>query len=404
MGPYTFTLATSPGSVYRVLAENRANYQRGVLYKQFELVMGRGLLTLDDADWKPHRRAMQPAFTTAAVTSYYPHIERQATLLLDRLRRAAEAGEPVELVSECLRVASAVILEAALDTRSSLADADIRRIVDDSIDVMFPHGSVAEQLPSWLPTLRNRRVRRNRQALLRFAQEIAASHREDRSVNVISSLKQSYPDMASTDVLDEILTIYLAGHETTAMGLCWSLMMLGLHPDSQARAQAEAADLLTEVPSVEDVNKLPYIEACISETLRLYPPIWVFPRDAVEDDVLSGYLVKGGTNVLLSPLVTHRDPEVWTTPTAFVPDRFLSSERRPRGAYFPFGLGARQCIGNVMALLETKALVATVMKHFRIEILSSGISSYGDSLVSLRPLGEVWVRPVPLDVRQRNHV
>ncbi|MBF9337044.1 cytochrome P450 [Microbacterium lacticum] len=403
MGPYVFTLATSPASVYRVLVENRPNYERGVLYKQFELVMGRGLLTLDDEDWKPHRRAIQPAFTKAAVASYYPFIEHQAQSLVERWRQASAEGRPIELISECLRLASAVILEASLGVRASIADDALRRVVDESIDIMFPHGTLSEQLPEWLPTPRNRRVRQNRKRLLNFAQSVLDGHEADRdTIDVISSIRREHPDLSESELRDELLTIYLAGHETTAMGLCWALTMLAQQPGMHARLSEEAgATAVANVPSMAELAGFGYADAFVAETLRLFPPIWVFPRDAREDDTLSGYRVQAGTSVLLSPLVTHRDPDVWTNPSAFDPERFLGKQKHPRGAYIPFGLGARQCIGNAMALLEIKAFLATIAREFRLEVLPTSINSYGDSLVSLRPLDEVWVKVTPFDAARK---
>ncbi|PDQ34295.1 MAG: hypothetical protein B5766_11645 [Candidatus Lumbricidophila eiseniae] len=281
MGPYVFTLATSPSSVYRVLVENRANYERGVLYKQFELVMGRGLLTLDDEDWKPHRRAIQPAFTRTAVASYYPFIERQAASLVERWTRAAAEGRPVELVSECLQLASAVILEASLGVRADIAGDALRRVVDESIDIMFPHGSLSEQLPEWMPTRRNRRVRQNRRRLLTFAQFILDRHDLDSDrVDVISSIRREHPDLSDSELRDELLTIYLAGHETTAMGLCWALTMLAQHPGMHARLSDEVnAATAADVPTMEELAGFEYADAFVAETLRLFPPhLGVPPR------------------------------------------------------------------------------------------------------------------------------
>jgi cytochrome P450 len=402
MGPYTFTLATSPEAVRRVLIENPGNYTRGKLYDQFRLVMGSGLLTQEDAEWKPHRRVMQPAFLRSAMAGYFPAIAEQTAAMLARWDRAARAGEPVELVGETLRVASAIIMSAVFGYDVDGRAAEIKRVVDESIEIMFPHGSFGEMVPAWVPTARNRRVRRNKRILHGLAADVRGSRVGSGPAPLLDLIEEAAaggaPDWRPRDVRDEILTIYLAGHETTAVALCWALINVANHRPVRERLEAEVdAELAGGEVTFEALPRLTYTEAVVSETLRMYPPIWLFPRDAVADDDVDGFTVRGGTSVLLSPLITHRDPEVWTSPEAFDPERFqgTAASSRPRTAYLPFGLGGRQCIGNIMAMLELRGVLAAVTQRFRLELLPSSLLSYGDSVVSLRPMSEVWVRLTP---------
>ncbi|MGO2748912.1 MAG: cytochrome P450 [Pseudoclavibacter sp.] len=395
MGPYEFTLATSPAATQHVLVGNHRNYRRGKLYKQFEVVTGRGLLALDENDWKPHRRVMQPAFMKAAMSGYHPHVRRQTEAMLERWRESATKGEPVELVAETLRLASSIIAAALFSFDIDDHHTRLKSVVDESIDIMFPHGTVKEMLPEWLPTARNRRIRHNRRHLRGLADEVRGSttgQGEGKLLKLLEDAAARDDDPWDADeVRDEILTIYLAGHETTAVALCWSL--LSVSGTSSVREQLEAeVDPLREV-RFEDLDALTYTDAVVSEALRLYPPIWLFPRDAVDEDAVDGHRISAGSSVLLCPLITHRDPEFWESPTVFDPSRFLpGAPPRPRGAYFPFGLGARQCVGNLMAMMELKTVVASVAREFRLELLPSSLLRYGDSVISLRPMSEVWVR------------
>lgn len=400
MGPYLFTLATSPSATRRVLLENHGNYRRGKLYKQFELVMGLGLLTTDHADWRPHRRVMQPAFMRSAMEGYFPYVQEQTEAMLKRWRASAAAGEPIELVGETLRLASAVITSALFGFDIDDQAQRLKTVVDESIDIMFPHGSIGEMLPEWFPTKRNRRVARNRRILHGLAADIRESkdrRGESRLLKLLEEAATSEDDpWESDEVRDEILTIYLAGHETTAVALCWSLLSVANLPQIRERLEQEvdAVDVVT----FDRLSDLSYTEAVVSETLRLYPPIWLFPRDAIADDEIDGYFVPSDSSVLLCPLIAHRDPDVWPSPEVFDPNRFLAdAPPRPKTAYFPFGLGARQCVGNIMAMMELKAVLATVTREFQLELLPSSLLRYGDSIVSLRPISEVWVRLNPRD-------
>lgn len=398
MGPYTFTLATGPAAVQHVLIHHRENYCRGQLYKQFELVMGRGLLTMDDEQWRPHRRVMQPAFLKSALSGYFDSVQARTEQLMQRWDRHAADGTPIDLVAECLRLASAVIMDVLFSFDIDDQAERVKAVVDESIDIMFPHGTINEMLPGWLPTPRNRRVRRNRASLLELADQVIdrPSGGGERTLDALLRQAKAGGELGwSRDELrDEILTIYLAGHETTATGMAWALISAAKEPIVRERLEAEVDEVLAgRALNYPDLDSMPYAKAVIDETLRLYPPIWLFPRDAVEDDVINGYRIDGGTSVLLSPLLSHRDPEVWPDPAMFDPSRFLGRAGRPvQGSYLPFGLGARQCIGNAVALVELQAVLAMITQRYRLEILPSSMLRYGDTLISLRPMGDVLAR------------
>lgn len=396
MGPYEFTLATSPTAVQRVLFHNRHNYCRGQLYRQFELVMGRGLLTMDEEEWRPHRRVMQPAFLKTALAGYFEAVRTRTLDLIRRWDDHARMGSPVNLMEECVRLASAIIMDILFSFEIDDQAQQIKTVVDESIDIMFPHGTINEMLPSWLPTPRNRRVRRNRRALLELADQVVdqSSVRGERTLDTLLTEVQSRAETrwSRTELRDEVLTIYLAGHETTATGIAWSLLATAWDGAIRARLEAEVDSVLGGAePAYGDLEDLPYTRAVIDETLRLYPPIWLFPRDVVQEDQLDGYRVDPGTSILLSPLLSQRDPHFWPDPTTFDPTRFLERESRPvQGTYFPFGLGARQCIGNTVALMEMQTVLAMLTQRYRLDV--PDLPEHGDTLVSLRPLGSTVVR------------
>ncbi|GGQ45909.1 cytochrome P450 [Streptomyces mutabilis] len=410
LGPQEVYLVSDPEAVGRVLKDNNGNYVRGTLYEQFRIVMGDGLLTTDGDFWKAHRRAVQPVFLRKAVNAVAPYVVDATREMLDEWEERARRGEPVDLVTETLRLTLVTLSRSLFGYDVRPAVPVLKDVVDNVIEVMFKHGSVTEMLPSWVPTKRNRTIARDRRIFTRLVTEIREHHAatgEGRLMELIEAATDPVTGQRWTDdeVRDEMLTIYLAGHETTAVSLLWTLLSVANNPAVQTEMDDEIARVLGgREPGPDDVEELPYTRQVIDESLRLYPPIWVYPRDAVAADELGGYHVPAGSSVLLSPLVSHRNPRHWDNPEAFDPHRFDPErvKERPRMTYFPFGAGARMCIGNFMALLELRIAVAMISQRFRLSLLPGNFIRYGDTSVSLRPMSEVLVRLHPRDLDGRH--
>jgi cytochrome P450 len=195
--------------------------------------------------------------------------------------------------------------------------------------------------------------------------------------------------MDDRQLRDEVLTMLLAGHETTATALSWVWALLERHPEAEAKLHAELDGVLGgREPTVEDVPRLPYTRMVVEEAMRLYPPVYVLSRKVKEDDVIGGFRIPAGSAVDVSAWVTHRHPGVWERPDDFLPERFSPEQvaSRPRFAYFPFSGGPRQCIGNNFALMEAQLIVATVAQRFRLRS-APGSTLIPEPLMTLRPRG-----------------
>jgi cytochrome P450 len=196
--------------------------------------------------------------------------------------------------------------------------------------------------------------------------------------------------MADREIRDQVMTFMLAGHETTARALTWALCLLSAHADIAERLRAEVHGVLGgHTPAVDELARLPYARMVMDETLRLYPPVWAFAREAVGDDEIDGYRIRAGSTVAVNTYVTHRLPDVWSDPDRFVPERFVPSvaAARPRYAYLPFGGGPRQCIGSEFALMEAQLALAMIMQRHRVVVVSPVEPEIS---VTLRPRGAVW--------------
>ncbi|GAA1959611.1 cytochrome P450 [Kitasatospora viridis] len=401
LGPVTVHLVTEPDAVGRVLKDNSSNYVRGTLYEQFRTVMGDGLLTTDGELWRSHRRTMQPVFLRGAVAAIGPNVVQATQEMLDGWEEKARLGQPVDLVTETLRLTLVTLSRSLFGYDIRPQSRVLKEVVDNVIEVMFKHGTVSEMLPEWMPTKRNRLIKRDRQIFTRLVEEIRRQHAdtgEGALMALIEAAKDPVTGRGWTDeqVRDEMLTLYLAGHETTAVALCWTLVSILLNPSVQEELDAELEQVLGgRIPEPGELDSLPYTCNVVDEALRLYPPIWIYPRDTVAADELGGYHIPAKSSVLLSPLASHRNPRYWDNPEAFDPRRFTPEavKSRPRMAYIPFGAGARMCIGNLMALMELRMMVAMINQRFRLSLVPGNFLRYGDSSISLRPVTEVLAIP-----------
>ncbi|UCM87918.1 cytochrome P450 [Streptomyces marincola] len=403
LGPMTVYQVTEPDAVRRVLVQNHGNYVRGPLYEQFGVVMGKGLLTTDGEFWRAHRRTVQPVFLRNAVPDIMPNLVEATGRMLDEWERKAAANEPVDLMTDMLKLTLVTLSGSLFAHDIGPFTEELKDTVDDVVTVMFRRGVPSEMVPSWLPTERKRKIAQIHRVFDRLVAELREGYAKTGEGPLMDLMERATdPDTGKPwthqQIKDEILTIYLAGHETTAVALCWTLLSIAEHPHVQEELDAEIAAVLGGgTPTAEAAESLTYTKMVIDESLRMHPPIWIFPRAAVDADVLGGYDVEAGASVLLSPLVSHHNPRWWDNPMAFDPQRFTPEavKERPRLAYLPFGAGPRQCVGNLMALLELRVIVSMINQRFRLSRIPGASLGYGSPVISLRPLHDVRVTPHP---------
>jgi cytochrome P450 len=385
VGPELMHQVAGPAAIRDVLHDGES-YRRGRVYGGFELFFGKGLLTTDGQEWKTLRTTGAPFFRTGFLHPNVPAITGAVADLVRRWETLARRGEPVDIVPEVMRLAFDVVTRV-------LCDHDLRHRADEVIpaivhvlSAMFP-GSPELLLPRWVPGPHRRRLRGTQRILDAAVGELIDSG-ADRLVAALTSA-----GLTRRQVMDELKTHLLAGHETTGCGLAWTLYELAAHPDAHERLQAELDGVLGDRdPDAGDLPNLTFLGQVVEESLRLHPPIPMFPREPVRDVEVGGYRIPAGSTLFVSPLTVHHDPRHWPEPSRFDPSRFAPDRPRPaRYTYLPFGGGQRRCIGAPLAEIEIRVAVAMIARRFRLTPLPGHRVDH-HSLISLRPRSGLVVR------------
>jgi len=396
VGRNRFFYVCEPAAIEELLVTSGRSFMKGRGTQRLERLLGKGLLTANGAHHLRQRRLVQPAFHRERIAAYAATMVARA----ERFAAGVQPGTALEMTGTMSRLTLGIAAE-------TLFGADVDRDADtigralgvamESFPIsLSPIGELLDHLP-WVPVVR------------RF---LDARAELDAIVYRLIDARRSEPDPAARpDVLgmllaaaagpdgmdveqirDETMTIFLAGHETTAMALTWTWWLLAQHPQIEARLHAELAAVLGDrLPTVDDVPALRFTRDVIAESMRLYPPAWVVGRRAVEDTVLGGWDVPSGSIVIASQWITHRDPRWWPEADAFRPERWTNGETDglPKFAYFPFGGGTRVCIGEAFAWTELVLVVATIARRLRFAAGPGAAAPGAQPSVTLRPAGAV---------------
>jgi cytochrome P450 len=388
-GPMVAHLVSSPDGAQQVLAENNKNYGKQTRgFKNLRYVLGNGLLTAEGDFWKRQRRIAQPGFHRQKIAGFARTMVRAAEATAERLE--AKRGQTLDVSAEMARLTLRIVGETLLGHDPSDAADEVGSAVSYLLHIANVRTSRVIDLPPILPTKENRLFRKAKGTLDESVLRIIHERRKnpgDRG-DLLSMLMEAkdaetFESMDDQQLRDEAMTIFLAGHETTAMALTFTMLCLARSPPVLRELREElAATLNGRSPTMEDLPKLRFNKMVVQEAMRLYPPAWVITRSVNEADQIGGYDIPAGSLVFISPYVTHRHPRYWDDPEGFDPRRF---EREPaKGAYYPFGAGPRQCIGSAFAMMEAELVLATLAQRVRLE-LAPGAPVELDPSITLRP-------------------
>ena len=394
-----------PDALKQVLSTNRARYAKGTIYDSARAMLGNGLVTLDGGPWKARRTLAQPAFHRQSLAKLAEGMTCAGARFLDDLA-VRVAGGPLEIdVHRAMVKLTLDVVITALLGDDLLRGADVPyEILGAALECMSERGN-GIVLPSWIPTPQNVKFRRTLRELdtLMYSLIGRARQRSPEDGSLLSMLlaavdAETGKPLPDRDVRDEVTTLFVAGHETTALTLTWMFTFLRDRPEVLGRMRREVDEVLRgREPAFDDVPRLGYVRQVIEETLRLRPAAPSIPRNVIEEDEIDGYRVKPGEIVLLYFWATHRHPGFWPDPEVFDPDRFSAERSKDRHSwsYVPFSGGPRTCIGNMFALVEASILVAQILNRFDVEVLPCA-DVKPIALATMRPS-----RPVRIVLRRR---
>ncbi len=400
----SFVIA-NPEHASHVLLTNQRGYIKGRTYGGLRLTLGQGLVTSEFELWRKQRRVVQPMFRLERIASFAGGMTACTAEMLESWagRESGAIDVHAEMMRLTLRIVGRTLFGTDVDAHTDTIAACVPVVLQHAVR----HNQSAVPLPPWVPTPRNRRFLRALRTLdaivFGMIDERRRRARDQRdpagALDLVGMLigardESGAPAMDDRQIRDEVVTMLGAGHETTATALSWLWTILSRHPDVERRLHTEVSRVLgSRMPTLEDLPSLDYTERVILETLRLYPPVWCFDREAAADDELAGYPVPAGSVVAICPYLLHRHPDHWPNPEGFDPDRFLPEPvaARARCAFLPFGAGPRQCVGERFAMMEAKLVVAMVVQRYRLELEPHQTLAF-DPSVTLRPRDGVRVR------------
>jgi cytochrome P450 len=363
-----------PDAIQHVLQTNSRNYDKQTMdYQLLYPLVGQGLLTSDGDAWLRQRRLMQPAFHRQRIAALGQMMVDETLAVLARWQDAAQQDAAIAVDQEMMRLTLSIVGKALLSVDLGAEASEFGQAFKQA-NARFGYENMLSIMLPWLPTRQNRQYKAAVQTMDRLVYEIIARRRaepgeHDDLLTMLLAARDEETGRGMTDrqLRDEMMTILLAGHETTANALTWTFYLLSQHPRAAARLHAEVDDVLAgRPPGVADLPRLPYTRMVLHEALRLYPPVWSLARRAVEADELAGYPIPAGSVIHMSFYALHRHPRLWDEPDAFRPERFAEAEteKRHKFAYLPFSAGPRKCIGDQLALTEGQLILATVAQRF----------------------------------------
>jgi cytochrome P450 len=391
LGTRRVWLINAPELIEQVLVTDNKLYIKHFGARMYQPLLGNGLLLSEGEFWLRQRRLAQPAFLKNRVSAY-------AGAMVELTEQALESwhdGMWCDMLVEMSTLTSSIAVRTLFGTEDVKDRESFRLALDDASDVIGERFRRLIQWPGWMPLASNRRLKRDLRHLDSIVEgfiEQGRARGQDAD-NLLARLLHARDEdglrMTDRQLRDELTTLFLAGHETTALTLAWTWWLLAQHPEVEAKLAAEWRQVLGgRSPIVGDLEQLPYTEQVIMESMRLYPPAYLIGREPTVTTELGGYTLPKGTTVFLAEWVTHRDPRFFDEPNKFRPERWgePKMEKLPKYAYYPFGGGPRLCIGNHFAMMEAALVLATIGQRFRFTL---------EPEPAVEPMPMITLRPFP---------
>jgi cytochrome P450 len=366
-------LINDPSSIEQVLVTDHQNFTKSLDYRVLARILGKGLLTSEGDLWRRQRRLIQPAFHRERIQSYAGTMTSCAQRLLENWTGGEIRDIHADMMRVTLEIAARCLFSADIANDASTVGAALAVVMEDILTL-----ANFSFMPQWMPLPGSGGFRRALRELDRIVYGLIRERRANgqHSGDLLDLLLEARDaggaGMPDRQVRDEVLTLLLAGHETTANTLTWTLYLLAQNPEAQARLEAEVDNMLQgRAPEAAGLHRLPYLETVLMESQRLYPPAWTVGRRAIKAFDILSYRLPAGTNIMVSQWILHRDSRYYREPERFDPDRWAENagcHNAPKFTYLPFGAGPRVCIGAGLALTEAALILAMLAQRFRFSL------------------------------------
>jgi cytochrome P450 len=400
----TRILLNHPDYIEQVTVIQQSKFHKSKLTKDVTgRLLGQGLLISEGDFWRRQRRLAQPAFQRNRINEYAATMVESAQAHSRKWQDSEERDIAQEMMALTLEIAVRTLFGTTLPGEGKQVGHSLEFLMRYSLR----RARSPFKLPEKWPTPSNRRAEREIQFLDSLVYRIIDERKKLGNANehndllslLMAAMDEDGSQMTPKQLRDEIMTLFMAGHETTALTLSWAWYLLSKNPAAETRLHEELRDVLAgRLPTIADLGGLPYLRGVVNEVLRLYPPAYILARTAIAPSTIGGYDLPAGSTIILSQWVTHHDARFFPDPDAFLPERWLDGleDRLPAGAYFPFGDGPRRCIGQNFALMEVALVMATIAQKFQFR-LATARRIVPDPLVTLRPRNGI---PMRIDARR----
>jgi cytochrome P450 len=395
-------VVSNPEYARYVLLDNNKNYRKSLAYDILKMLLGNGLLTSEGDFWKKQRKLIQPAFHKRKLESMTGMMIERAEHWVEKLTKYADSGEYIDIAPEMtaltLDVISKAIFSSGVEEKAELVGRQITLLNEYAIEKL----NQPFRLPALFPTPFNIRERKAIDILDTVIYEIIDKRRKEgvSKDDLLSMLidardEETGEAMNNKQLRDEVMTIFIAGNETSSNALAWTLYLLSQNPEAEKKMVAEIDEKLNSGLQLNfsNIHEFHYVKMVIEESMRIYPPAWSVGRRNIEDDEIGGYKIAKNTNVLVPIMFFHHSEKYWEEPEKFIPERFSPEKRNQidRYVYFPFGGGPRLCIGNNFAMMEMQIILIQFYRNFHFS-LKEGFEPEPDPLITLRPKNGVLVK------------
>jgi cytochrome P450 len=399
---YTIYVTANPEHIQEIMVTNKKDYAKSDDYKILKYSLGNGLLTSEGDFWKKQRRIAQPAFHRGSM-------KKLLDIMVASTQKTIESWKgktQVELTDEMSFLALDIVTKCLFGTKLETDYVKIQEAITVENEYLAERIMKPFKPPFWVPTSKNRAYRKARSYssnlildIIKERQENPSEHHDLLSMLMSTEDEDTGEKMSNQQLKDESITIFVAGHETTANALSWTFYLLSQHPEKMQLLQDEIENVLQgSNPDFQSLKELSYTQMVLEEAMRLYPPAWTIVRKVAHDTNMDGYDFKKETRLILDVFMLHRHPDYWENPTDFEPKRFEPEEKKKRHkyAYIPFGAGQRMCIGNNFAMMEMKIVLVMLLQNFNISLAKNAPEVVPEPLITLRPKNGILMDLSPL--------